>query len=205
MNIKNEFGSVLQEAISYEEYRLMVSSLIEQGKTTGSDQSEAMVEYTRVNGQRMNRIDKTFKFSESSKEKINSIDKPIDVLCITEGWCGDAAQIIPTIANLLSENKNLNLKLVLRDEHPAFMDHFLTNGTRSIPKFVFMDHETGHVLGSFGPRPKVLAEKILAMKAENPLLVKDDIVEAVHTWYAHDKTITTQAEFSDSLVEALKA
>ena len=34
---------------------------------------------------------------------------------------------------------NINLKVVLRDENPALMNQFLTNGSMSIPKLVVLD------------------------------------------------------------------
>ena len=42
-------------------YRELVHQLAEIGKTTGDEQSEAMINYTKLNDRRMTRWDKTFK------------------------------------------------------------------------------------------------------------------------------------------------
>lgn len=66
---------------------------------------------------------------------------------ITEGWCGDAAQILPFINKISELNEKIELKLVLRDQHPEVMDEFLTDGSRSIPKVVVLNKENLDVLG----------------------------------------------------------
>ena len=48
---------------NYEQYRNMLSHLLAQGKTTGEDQSESMIEYAKLNNARMNRWDKTTKIN----------------------------------------------------------------------------------------------------------------------------------------------
>ena len=55
-NYSNIFDN---QALDYISYREKVSSLLLQGETTGSDHSEAMLHYTKMNVQRMNRVDKT--------------------------------------------------------------------------------------------------------------------------------------------------
>ena len=57
-------------------------------------------------------------------------------LIITEGWCGDAAQCIPTIEKIAAESKNIETHYVLRDENLDLIDEYLTNNARSIPKLI---------------------------------------------------------------------
>ncbi|MFT7589621.1 MAG: hypothetical protein ACI959_001841, partial [Limisphaerales bacterium] len=49
----------IEEGISYQKYRSLIEQLLSEGKTTGPDQSETMVEYTSLNETRMARIDKS--------------------------------------------------------------------------------------------------------------------------------------------------
>ena len=48
---------VLDSAMSYDSYMNLLNELMSQGKTTGNDQSEAMVGYGKMNVQRMKRFE----------------------------------------------------------------------------------------------------------------------------------------------------
>ena len=60
-------------------------------------------------------------------------------MVLTEGWCGDAAQVLPVINKIASLSDFIDLKIILRDEHEELMNKFLTNGSKSIPKLVAID------------------------------------------------------------------
>lgn len=49
----------VEDAFSYEEQRELIDELLKQVKTTGMIQTEKLVEYKKLNRQRMNRIEKT--------------------------------------------------------------------------------------------------------------------------------------------------
>ena len=156
----------LERAISYQEYRILVSDLLANGKSTGPNQSEALTNYSLLNDKRMKRLDKTTQISEETKEAFQQIKQKQTWLILTEGWCGDAAQNIPVIYKMAEVNENIDLKIVLRDEHLALMDLFLTNGGRAIPKLIAVDEEQ-NVLYTWGPRPAEAA-KMLAEYKEMP-------------------------------------
>ena len=59
-----------KEALDYPSYRNLVDELLAQGQTTGPDDSEAMLHYTKMNVQRMNRVDKTAVLSEEILETL---------------------------------------------------------------------------------------------------------------------------------------
>ena len=61
------------------------------------------------------------------------------LLVLAEGWCGDAAQILPVINKIAEYSSLIDLKVVCRDENPELMDQFLTNGSKSIPKVIIID------------------------------------------------------------------
>ena len=54
----------LNTARSYEEYKSLVLELIKEGKSTGPVQNESRVNYTKLNNQRMKRLDKQTRLSQ---------------------------------------------------------------------------------------------------------------------------------------------
>ncbi len=200
-------ASVLANALDYVHYRNLVTTLLAKGELTGPGVplNEEMLDYTRLNEQRMNRIEKTFRPNEAAMAQLAAIDRPITWLVITEGWCGDAAQIIPTLHKMAATNPNITLRFILRDQHLDVIDAFLTNGGRSIPILVFVNTNDGKVLGHWGPRPAAAqvemtawATRIKATEdADTRKQLYEDAKTAVHTWYAHDKTIGTQTEVAE--------
>ncbi len=168
-----------------------------QNKTTGTDQSEAMVNYGKLNLQRMQRLEKTVIISNELKSCIEHLNKKLIFLVITEGWCGDAAQNVPVFSFMENISSNIELKLLLRDENPELIDKYLTNGARAIPKLICLEKDTLKELFVWGPRPEPCQKIMLEMKAKNA----DSKVkaEAIHLWYARDKTATLQKEILELL------
>lgn len=187
---------LINGAWDYPGYRAMIKLLLQERKTTGSNQSDEMVAYTKMNDQRMNRWDKTLKVNEELTELIKQLP-PMQWLVITEAWCGDAAQNIPFIAKIADLNEQINLRLVLRDEHPEVMDAYLTNGARSIPILIMMN-ENLEEIAKWGPRPAPVQKMIMESK-EKPSLDKLAFIEEIHKWYADDKMQTIQKEFTNLL------
>ncbi len=108
---------------------------------------------------------------------------------ITEGWCGDAAQILPVLNAMASVNPLIQLQLVLRDANLELMDQYLTDGTsRSIPKLVVLDTATMEEQFNWGPRPAPLQELYRKMRAEG--MDYASISQELHAWYAKDKNCT---------------
>jgi len=182
----------IKNGMSYEAYRLLIDQLLEENKTTGDNHSESMLDYAKLNMQRMNKWDKIFKPSDELVNAVKLIDKPIHWLVLTEGWCGDAAQNLPIIAKMASLNSNITLSLLLRDENLEVMDAYLTNGGRSIPKLIMLD-ENLNELGQWGPRPQPVQDIMTRMKAEGDFSYEEFNLLG-HTWYAKDRTKTLQKE-----------
>jgi hypothetical protein len=189
----------LESAISYQGYRSLVSDLLADGKSTGPNQSEAITNYSLLNDKRMKRLDKTIKISEETKEAFKQITKKQTWLLISEGWCGDAAQNIPVINKMVEENENIDLKIVLRDDHLELMDLFLTHGGRAIPKLIVVDEEQ-NVLHTWGPRPAV-ATKMVADYKEEHGSVDAEFKKDLQVWYNKDKGQSIQEDFVNSLTE----
>ena len=188
----------IKNGMSYEAYRLLIDQLLSENKTTGDNHSESMVDYAKLNMQRMNKWDKIFKPSDELVEVIKSINKPVYWVVLTEGWCGDAAQNLPVIAKLASMNSNITLSLLLRDENLDVMDAYLTNGGQSIPKLIMIDEHLNE-LGQWGSRPQPVQDILMDLKAKGGAFSYDEFGVAAHTWYAKDRTKTLQQELLELL------
>lgn len=185
----------LAQGMDYESYRSKVETLFNEGKTTNDDNRDSMLHYTKLNMQRMNKWDKIAKLTEASIDQMQSIANPETWIVLTEGWCGDAAHALPILHKLSEASKKVEVKYILRDEHPELMDQFLTNGGRSIPKVIRLDANTNEVLTTWGPRPAVIQNRIMENKnSSNPIPYQELSLET-QKWYAKDKGKTIQLEF----------
>lgn len=191
---------IIQNAYTYKQYRNLITNLLKEGKTTGNNHSEDYINYTKMNVQRMNRLDKTIEISTNVANVLLSLNKPLIWLVLTEAWCGDAAQICPVIAKLAGINSNINLKFILRDEHPEIMNQYFTNGAKSIPILICLDATTLKPLGHWGPRPHTAQQMVLEHK-NNPQEPYIEFVKKLQLWYLQDKTISIQKEIADKLKE----
>lgn len=188
---------VINDAMSYDEYRNLIDDLLAKGRSTGGRDSESIVDYTKMNVHRMNRLDNYTEIKDSLKTRLNEIDRNWIWLVLTEGWCGDAAQNIPPIKKMAEISPGIELKLILRDEHPEIMDEYLTDGTRSIPKLIALDAETLEEIGTWGPRPKTAQNLVQEWKHKYD---KKTWAKKLHKWYAENKTRDIQEEF-ETLIE----
>jgi len=183
----------IEKSMTYAEYIKLIDDLLLDGKTTGANQSEAMFNYGKLNRQRMRRLEKTVRLNDSLKEKAQAVNRKMIWLIITEGWCGDAAQNIPTIEKIASQSPNVETRYVLRDENLELMDKYLTYHARSIPKLIALDAETLEEIGTWGPRPQTAMDYFFEMKHQG--LEKPQMMENMQRWYNRDKEQSLQAEF----------
>jgi hypothetical protein len=189
-NYSNIFDN---EGLTYSEYRELIDRLLLAGKTTGPDDSEAMLHYTKMNVQRMKRVEKTTILNEELLQALAKVKQQYHFLVITEGWCGDAAQIVPVIEKIVSTAPDkFTLRLVLRDQHIPLIDAHLTNGGRAIPVLLVLNENKELILPKWGPRPAVLQSLLLQWKQAHTDQLQ--LAEMLHGWYAKDKTQATQKE-----------
>lgn len=187
-----------KEGLTYANYRELVNQLLAEAKTTGDDHSEEMLHYTKMNVQRMNRVEKTTVLNDALLNTVAQIKGKYRFLVITEGWCGDAAQIVPVIAKLVSiAPDHFDLKLVLRDQNLPLIDAHLTNGGRAIPVLLVLNEAGELALPKWGPRPANLQSLLTSWKAESTDMQL--IAEKLHGWYAKDKTQSIQEELIKTL------
>ncbi len=114
-------------------------------------------------------------------------------LVLAEDWCGDASNTIPILAKWVDQIDGLELRILRRDEYPAVMDQYLTDGSRSIPIVIALD-EAFRELGHWGPRPLGLQRFVMQNKGRVP---KDTLYPQVRRWYALDGGATTLNEVMD--------
>ena len=191
--MKSIIEKSLSQSYSYTAYRNHIKTLLKEGKSFGKEQSEALTHYSELNEARMNRLEKTVKISTEIIQKLNQLNGDYIWLVISEGWCGDAAQILPVIYKMAELSERIDLKIVFRDENEDLMNLFLTNGTKSIPKLIILDKITLEVLGDFGPRPIGAKQLILDYKAKYGI-VDETAKTNLQLWYLHDKGMGTQNE-----------
>lgn len=186
----------IRKSYSYQDYRNKISELLLEGKSSGNEQSEALTKYSELNKTRMNRLDKTIEITADFTEQLRQLKGNYIWLVLAEGWCGDAAQIVPVIHKMALQSPAIDLKLVFRDENEDLMNQFLTNGTKGIPKLIVVDKNSLEVLGDFGPRPTGAQQFMIDYKATHGKI--DETAKAdLQLWYFHDKGLAIQKEIMD--------
>ncbi len=194
-------NETLKKGFKYSNYRKLIDKLLETGKTSGENHSEAMIHYTKMNVHRMNRHDKRSELTTELVERLTSVDRSMIWVVLTEAWCGDAAQTVPIINKMAEASDKIDLHLILRDENLEVMDQFLYNGkSRSIPKLICLDAESMDVIGDWGPRPEP-AQRLFETLRTDPDMPSQKVAEILHKWYADDKGREIQKEFLHLLDE----
>ncbi|MFZ1280235.1 MAG: thioredoxin family protein [Ignavibacteriaceae bacterium] len=148
------------------------------------EQKKHAFEILKLNLQRTSRLDKTFESADEIKDLFSQITTKQQWIVITETWCGDSAQIVPVIAKLAQLNNNIDLKILLRDSNLDYMELYLTNGGKAIPKLIVYD-ENNDELFQWGPRPKEAQELFTRLKNEG--MEKSDINKELHLWYGRNR------------------
>lgn len=187
-----------ERALDYSNYRTTIDEMLEEGRTSGPNQSDALLDYTKMNVQRMRRWDKTFQLAPDLKQVLAENRPKENWLVITEAWCGDAAQIIPALAKMAEQASSIEMRLIWRDEYPELINEYLTNGvSKSIPVLIRLD-ENFQPLGKWGPRPQSAQAMFVRHKEEgtDPKRAKEEL----HLWYARNKQQELQAEIYRMLI-----
>jgi hypothetical protein len=185
---------LIEKAYTYKSYKDLIAGLFGQNKTTGEKQSVDLVNYTKLNIERMHRIENTIDISDELKLELDKLRRPIIFLVIAEAWCGDVAQNLPIINKISGFSKNIELRIILRDENPDVMDRFLTNGGKAIPVCIILDSKSLTVIDKWGPRPAPAQEMMIEYK-KNPTASRIEVIKRIQLRYNEDKGKTIQNEF----------
>lgn len=185
-----------EKGLTYESYISLIDKLLLEDKTTGAEQSPRLLEYTRLNQHRMNRIYKTFTPDPRQVARLGNAGKNLKLMAISEAWCGDASQIIPTVAKL-AEAAGVSFKVILRDAHPEVMNMHLTNGSKSIPMILFLNALDYSPAVVWGPRPAEAQRMMMEYKhSAEPKPSHDEFVKELQLWYTKDKQHSIQEEIA---------
>ncbi len=176
----------IDSAMSYQEYRSLVSELAGANSNSGPLKTDALANYTQLNNKRMKRWDKTLKVSDEIKNKLVKLQQKTTWLVLTESWCGDASPSLPVMNKMAELSTNLDIKIVLRDENLDLMDLFLTNGSQSIPKLIAMDSNSHRIIGEWGPRSTMATKIVEDYKALHGKL-SPELKQDLQVWYNTDK------------------
>ncbi len=196
MNKEDVIKQALTKSISAAEYHAMLQNFAKEGKTSG-DQKEDLIHYTKLNAQRVRRITKTTSITTDLSEQVKLLPRQTWLL-ITETWCGDAANSVPVIAKLADLNPEINLRMVLRDEQPELIDHFLTKGGRSIPKLIALDDDL-NVQFTWGPRPDTLQKIYWDWRESENKIPYSEFHLVIQKWYNDNKSQDIQMELLNKL------
>ncbi|MDF7820968.1 thioredoxin family protein [Runella sp. MFBS21] len=192
----------IKEAYTYETYKALSETLFSEGRTTADSpklNTEAYLNYTKMNLQRSKRLEKTIQLTDTLKTTLDKIQEKYVWLVLTESWCGDAAQSIPVLVKMAEYQPHIELKVLLRDKNLDVMDAYLTNGGRSIPKLICLKADTLEELFTWGPRPQEVQALMIDLKAQG--VSSAEVAEQIQRWYNADKTQSIQAEF-ETLIHA---
>lgn len=187
------FQKSIENSISPEAYQTMLLEYAAEGKTTGPNQAEDLIHYTKLNAQRGKRIFKTWELNAELVEKIRSTENVQTWFLLTESWCGDAANSVPIISRLAAENPKIDLKVLLRDSNLELMDRYLTNGGRSIPKLIALN-QNFEELFVWGPRPLEAQKLYLDWKDSEGQIPYSEFHLVIQKWYTDDRGRAMQEE-----------
>lgn len=200
-----ELNKIFKSALSYAEYRELVDNLVAGGKTTGNNQSDKLLEFTKLNIQRMNRIDKTIQLKEEDRAIIKAVSQQHNWLLIGDAWCGDCAQIIPVINKIAESSEGkITLKIISRDTYPELIETYQSNGAKAIPKLLVLIDGESEPVCSWGPRPQPAQNIMINWKNNKDTITWEDFEKELHLWYARDRGQTIIDEFKRMLNECEK-
>lgn len=184
--------SILSQSVSYAGYLSNVENIIQNAKTTDSDNvSSEYLHYYSLGLKRMKRLDKTIHLNQATVSCIKSIQTPQTWLVISEGWCGDAAHSLPIINKMAEINPNIiRLEIIYRDQS-NLIEKYLTNGGKSIPKLIAFNRQ-GEELFVWGPRPREIQRSFLTMKNDGKPF--EEISTHLQKMYNKSKGLTIQKE-----------
>ncbi len=88
--------------------------------------------------------------------RFTALPEPLNVLVVTEDWCGDSLAHLPVLFRLAREaGDRLTIRVFKRDEHKDLAAQFpMPAGRVAIPIIVFFDQEM-HELGKVLERPQL--------------------------------------------------
>ncbi|MFV0140323.1 thioredoxin family protein [Empedobacter falsenii] len=173
----------INKGLTYEDYITRVEDELE--NEIENDDPKEYVQYYALGLQRMNRVYKTFKLNPAQETRIKSTANNFKLLIITEGWCGDASQILPVVERFAND-LNVSTHYIFRDENMDLMEKYKTNGAASIPIIIGVNEDNEEAF-RFGPRPKAGMEMLARFKNNPDKYSADEFHEDLQHFYNKNK------------------
>jgi hypothetical protein len=159
---------------------------------------ERSAESAKKNRELWAALRKRARVPEEFVERVERLGGRWHLLVLSEDWCGDAVNSVPVVAALADAARNLDLRVLARDENPDLMDTHLTGSSRSIPVVMVLD-ECYEERAWWGPRPRELQAWVLG---EGLQLPTEERYRLVRSWYARDQGRTTLEELVSMMERA---
>ncbi|HET9708037.1 MAG TPA: thioredoxin family protein [Gemmatimonadales bacterium] len=128
-------------------------------------------------------MDRIVHIPEWAITAVRSAGEKFNLLVLAEDWCGDGSSTIPYLAKLATLTRSIEVRVLRRDEHPAVMDRYLTDGARAIPIVIVLNRQLEE-LGHWGPRPADLQAWVRNERAKTGMKPP---YPQIRRWYARDK------------------
>ncbi|PQL94437.1 thioredoxin family protein [Apibacter adventoris] len=190
------------KGVSYEKYKEIITLQEKQEIHSSNENIKKLAEYTRLNLSRIHRNDKTLVLEESVIKQLASLSHKINILVISEGWCGDASQIVPVINKMVRCTDKLDIRLVFRDENERLINQYLTNGGKAIPIVILINAETFQEIAHWGPRPQPCTPFLQKYKSDPQHYSHDDFAIDIQNFYNQDKGHTISKELTRLIVKS---
>lgn len=130
-------------------------------------------------------------------ERLRRAGSGLRLLALSEDWCADCVSTLPIIARL-TEQADVDLRILGRDANDDLMSAHFSSGTRSIPVVMVLDDQFRE-RGWWGPRPAAVQRWY---RNEGLLLPGPERSRRKRTWYARDRGRTTVLEILDVVERA---
>ena len=177
--------------MNYAQYKQLYDEILADPNPKAPYDNPDYQHYTQLNRSRMKRWDKQLTIADPLLRTLQQLDRPQHWIILSEPWCGDAAHSVPFLMAMTQQNKVISYDIQLRDSPPFLIEHYLTRGSKSIPKLIVRDAQ-GTDLFTWGPRPKPIQQLMEEMKAAGNDM--ESIILAMQNWYNEDQGRSLCAE-----------
>ena len=181
--------------MNWHQYQQKFIEILDGSDTSVPYDKKVYLEYVKLNQSRINRWMKKPMILGETAAALTNIQTPLKWILITEPWCGDAAHSTPIIYQMTELSDKIDLEIQLRDTNSE-IDHYLTNGSKSIPKLIVRD-QNDQDLFVWGARPEACQKMVVELK-EKPISSQDKTMR-IQQWYNKDAGQSIQSEIVNLL------
>ena len=119
------------DGLTYDQYLAYWQEQMDRSMKDLDRDERKMMHYYRYNWERSEQVMAEYEPSDALREAVQAIDEPQLWMVITEPWCGDSAFNLPVVVQAAELHDDVEVRILLRDDHLDVMDQYLTGGSRS--------------------------------------------------------------------------